>query len=144
MTRTIRLLLLPLLVGVIAAPLRAATCSASTTPVGFGAYEPFAGQDKETTGTIHLDCDAVVSATVSLSEGSGSYVARTMSDGADRLTYNLYIDTGRTEVWGNGTQGSSTAPLTGTGTAIVYGRMPARQNAKPGTYSDTILVEIAY
>lgn len=45
---------------------------------------------------------------VTLSTGiSGTYAARTMVSGPNTLTYNMYVDTARTQIWGDGSPGTS-------------------------------------
>ncbi len=76
-----------------------------------------------------------------------------MLSGANRLDYNIYFDAALTQIRGDGTGGS----LTGSGTltvsrfnrtdstsSVIYGRIPAGQNAMPGTYADTIVVTVTY
>jgi spore coat protein U-like protein len=76
-----------------------------------------------------------------------------MASGASLLTYNLYRDAGRSQVWGDGT--ASTAllgatmnfsyfQLSNSTTHTVYGRVPAGQSAHPGSYSDSIIVTLTF
>jgi len=78
-----------------------------------------------------------------------------MAFGPGRLNYNLFLDTARTSIWGNGLSGTgiATASLTvgpgvGNGTRIaqfpVYGRVPALQVVGMGAYSDTIVVTVTF
>jgi spore coat protein U-like protein len=76
-----------------------------------------------------------------------------MLSGLNRLNYNLYFDAAFTQIRGDGTGGSQTggasltvssASRTATATSTLYGRIPASQNAVPGTYLDTITVTITY
>lgn len=144
MTAHLRLLAALLSLLSIAAPADAATCSVSATGVGFGSYDPLDAGEVQTTGGIDLDCDAAVSAVVSLTAGSGSYAGRRLLNGSAALTYNLYIDSAGTRIWGDGTQGSASVTLSGSAHATVYGRLPGGQNPVAGRYSDTIVVEVAY
>ncbi len=67
-----------------------------------------------------------------------------MSDGRDYLVYQLYDNTGRTTVWGNGSGGTATISMNSSGTATIYGRLPAKQNVSAGAYADTILVTVSF
>ena len=125
------------------------SCSVSATNVAFGSVAPLSSTTYTAQGTISATCTNGTSYTLALSAGSGAYTARTMSDGTDTLTYNLYTDTTYGTVWGDGTGATATVgPLTGTGSAVsttVYGQMVMPQStAGPGSYSDTITVTLSY
>lgn len=128
-------------------------CTVSTTPVSFGVYDVFSTTPLDTTGAIALYCNnpekKPMPITVTISTGgSGSFNPRQMrlAGGSDRMNYYLFIDPSRTTIWGDGSGGSSlftgtivkTAPLNLT----VYGRVPARQNLRAGSYTDTLVVTI--
>lgn len=98
-----------------------------------------------TTGTVEVSCGASASYTISLSAGFGTFASRVMTGGASQLDYNLFTDSQRVTVWGDGTAGSTTVSATGTGASYtVYGLIPARQNVPAGSYSDTITVTVTY
>ncbi len=78
--------------------------------------------------------------------GSTSFSTRKIANGVNTLGYQLYTDSSRTTVWGNGT-GSSTSSGTGTGSTqsvSIYGQLPSLVGAVPGTYTDTVTVTISY
>jgi spore coat protein U-like protein len=139
----------------------AATCILAGGGVSFGVYDPIAALPTDGAGTVSLQCNWVgsggaehVNYVVTLSTGaSGTYAARTLVSGANTLTYNLYIDTARAQVWGDGS--ASTRIWSGSMnlnnghpvqivTATDYGRIPAGQDAAAGTYSDTITVTVNF
>lgn len=137
--------LLAVLLGMAAQPGWAATCNVSAIGVNFGSYDTFSNQSLDSTGNITVSCDVSANYTISLSPGAGSYASRAMTSGSHTLNYNLYSDATRTTVWGDGT--ASTVTISGSGTTgnpPVYGRIPARQNAYVGTYSDTITVTLTF
>ena len=92
--------------------------------------------------------------TLSLSRGSsGTFAPRQMRAGTANLSYNLFRDAARAQVWGDGT--NSTGTVAGTANFVwfqtsqssnhtVYGRVPALQNASPGSYTDTIVLTITF
>lgn len=132
----------------------AGACTISGTGVAFGAYNPQATGADNSTGTVNLACPTAVTAPiVALSTGqSGSFAARRLSNGSFNLDYNLYTNSARTIVWGNGTGGSMTQTLSG-GTVsggtrnfsrTIYGRIPALQNVGAGAYSDTITLTVTF
>ena len=128
-----------------AAPAAAAVCTVTPQGVSFGNYDPLSASALDGAGNINVTCDTLVPFTVSLSTGSsGTFDERRMTAGAAYLGYNLYIDSVRTIVWGDGV---TTSNVSSTGTNVdlpVYGRMPALQNVGTNTYSDTITVTVVY
>ncbi len=122
-----------------------ADCTVSAGSVSFGSYNVFNQSDLNRTGRIDVTCSPSASYTIALSPGSGTYTQRKMVGGGSILDYNLYANVGRTSVWGNGTGGTVTVGGAGTSAShTVYGRIPARQNKKPGNYSDTITVTLTF
>jgi spore coat protein U-like protein len=134
-----------LLAACAAAPAKAAECAVIPVGVAFGAYDPFSPADLETVGTIRLECDAVVNATISLGTGAGDYAQRRMENGQSALGYNLFTSSQRIVVWGDGTGGSSPVSVsTQAADFAIYGTVPARQNVTTGTYADTIVVTVTF
>lgn len=133
-------------------------CTVSANPVAFGAYNPNSATPVDSVGNVQVSCtlagmvSVFVSYQILLSTGfSPSFSPRTIINGAYTLSYNLYINAGRSMIWGDGTGGSSTISdsyLLGLQTVIrnypVYGRISAAQNVPAGNYSDTITVTVNY
>ena len=71
-----------------------------------------------------------------------------MGSGSDFLTYALYKDAARTQVWGTGLAGGTTAAYnsaTKASTAVpVYGTVPQNQDVTVGAYADVVLATINY
>jgi spore coat protein U-like protein len=78
---------------------------------------------------------------------------RSMQGPRRSLAYQLYVDAARTQIWGDGTSGTS--PITGTLTVAsngsvtqsfyVYGRVAGGQNsAEAGSYLDTLVVTLGW
>lgn len=138
--------------GLAASP--AGACTISSAGVAFGAYNPRSATVLNGTGTISVACATTITApVVTLSTGqSGTYAARRMTSGPWNLSYNLYTNSARTIIWGNGTGGSSSQTLSGgtiSGgqrrfTRTIYGRIPASQNIGAGTYGDTITLTVSF
>lgn len=124
----------------------AAVCSVSSQGIVFGTYDTFSSQSLESTGNIDISCDSETIYSISLSTGSGSFLQRTMVFGSHVLNYNLFTDAARTIVWGDGTNSTATVSGVTTSTAShsVYGRVPARQNAYVGNYSDNVTITINF
>jgi spore coat protein U-like protein len=151
---------LAVLLGGEGSALGAFSCSISVTALGYGVYDVFSGTPNDSTATLSVTCTQVsapvgnLPVSASLSTGSsGTYAARQMKSGANALSYNLYTNAARTTIFGDGTAGSSTIggtfPFTFvgqviTGTATVYGRIPAGQDAAIGAYADSIVATVTY
>jgi spore coat protein U-like protein len=135
------------------------SCSVSTTNVVFGAVSPLSSANTDAVGGVSVTCGGIaglfIPLTVDISKGGGSsYAARRMAYGGYTLSYNLYTDSARSSIFGDGTNGtvdaSSSVQLTALGTGPtanvpVYGRVFGSQTGvAPGPYSDTISVTLTY
>jgi spore coat protein U-like protein len=151
MIRAIVLATLLLLLGTNAAH-AAPSCTPSSTGVAFGIFR---GALLTTVGSVRLTCTGTGTGngnyTLMLSTGSSAaYATRTMRNGASSLSYNLFRDSARTQIWGNGIGGSVTvtgqvqmkgAPSV-TVDVPIYGRIPAQTRPAAGTYSDAIIATL--
>jgi len=123
----------------------AASCTLSTSGIAFGRYDPFVSQNVDSVANINVTCDETVSYSIALSTGYGTYEQRFMTSGLHRLLYNLYTDATLNTVWGDGTGHSTMVGDTQSGAIhTVYGRIPARQDAHVGVYSDTIVITLTF
>lgn len=132
------------LIAVSATPASAAVCSVSSPGLAFGNYNTLSSSALDGTGDISVSCDLLTSFTVKLSAGSGTIDQRVMTAGTSQLNYNLYTDSGRTTVWGDGITGST---VSATGVAVtlpVYGRIPGLQNVVAASYGDSITITVSY
>ena len=129
-----------------------AVCTITTSPVAFGAYDPVsanAATDLNANGTVTVACTKGAAATIDLGNG-GNFLggSRRMSSGTDFLNYALYKDAARTQVWGTGLAGGTTAAYNAASkapTAItVYGTVPQAQDVTVGAYSDVVVATINY
>jgi spore coat protein U-like protein len=133
-------------------------CDVSVAPIIFGSYNPVDPASTRVTSPLHLSCDSdgshqqqSISFSIGLSSGKGSYDERQMIQGPWRLAYNLYADSARTAVWGNGA-GDSTemggtlaiGPFGGQKNFTIYGNIPAMQNVPAGPYFDIIVTTVTY
>lgn len=123
----------------------AAACTVVAQGVAFGTYNSLSATSLDSTGNVAVICDVIAPYTIALSAGNGSSSSRTMLSGAKTLDYNLFTDATRTGVWGDGS--GNTGTVSGIGlfaNHTVYGRMPPRQNAQVGSYSDLIIVTVTF
>jgi spore coat protein U-like protein len=104
----------------------------------------------DTTNAIGVQCTNSTPYTVALSAGAGTGAtvgSRKMTSAAnDTVTYTLYRDAGRSQIWGV-TQNVDTQAATGNGavqTYTAYGRVAAQSTPAMGAYSDLVSVTITY
>lgn len=136
---------------------RAQLCTAASTSIAFGQYDPQSSSTIDNAGSITVTCQATISLlilyNVQLSTGvSGAYSQRKMLNGTAPMNYQIYTNAARTTVWGDGT--SSTQYITDgyllqvigpvSKSYNVYGRIPGSQNVKAGAYTDTVTILITY
>lgn len=127
-------------------------CTITTTGLAFSPY--VSPNLLDGAGSVTITCDgsgATNSLNITLSNGnnSGNCSPRRMAMGANRLSYDIYSDPGRTTLWcaGGGTRldfnlDFSTGP-TQTRTFTLYGRVRANQNPPYGTtYSDSVTATV--
>jgi len=84
--------------------------------------------------------------------GAGSFSPRQLSSGANTLDYNLYTNSARSLVWGDGNAGTSTVSdgygflllLVEERSYTVFGRVPTAQLVSSGTYTDSLTVTIVF
>ena len=128
-----------------------ASCTISATSVNFGSYNVFDGPALDSTGTITYRCNgAANNISISLSKGlSSTYSPRLMSKGVEALSYNLYTNAGHTNIWGDGTSGTTVYvfranPPNSNVNVPIYGEVPAGQDVSAGTFSDTVSATINF
>jgi spore coat protein U-like protein len=131
----------------------AANCIVAATPIAFGNYDGTAAVD--VSQNLSVRCTKNLPYTIRLNGGAAnSFAPRKLTNGgSDTLEYNLYTDSNRGTVWGNGTSGSTVA---GTGNGMgnssavahtIYARLfnsATNQLAPVGAYADTVTVEVTY
>lgn len=132
---------------------RAMSCSIVTsTGVSFGSYDVFDPTPRDSVGTITYRCTGVGSdvVTIHLSQGGApTFFPRRLTQGSYWLEYNLFLNAARTTIWGDGMGGTSAygpvVPAEGQDTILtIYGRLPPLQNARVGTYDDTIIATVIF
>jgi spore coat protein U-like protein len=127
----------------------AANCGLTVSALGFGTVglldHAIVAQN-----TMDVRCTATTPWSLGLNNGlnGASPTTRKMANGAARVSYMLYQDSGRTTVWGDLAAGASYV-LGGTGTGAVqsrpaYGRVPVQTTPAPNTYNDTVIATVTY
>ena len=126
-------------------PAVAASCTVAVIGVSFGTYDTLYGQSLDGAGSLTVTCDVGDSFTMALSSGHGTLLARQMQNGTNVLYYNLYTNTLRSILWGDGSNGTTLVNGSGTsGTYTIYGRIPGGQRLPAGTYNDSITVTLTF
>lgn len=130
-------------------------CTISDATLAFGNVSSTGSQgtssvtDKSGNTTITAMCNKGTTGTITANMGlnpDGTTIRR-MASGTDRLSYELYTDSGlTTQLLGN----TTTFTIAGAGTSetkTIYGRIPGGSNinnAPNGSYTDTVVLTVAY
>jgi len=132
------------------------SCAIVTAPVAFGNYDPSvvnAATALDGAGSVTVTCTLGSDGFIRMSQGANDIAGsadipqRRMANGAgDFLSYHLYTDPTRLDVWGD----TDAAALTYTGTGAasaaipVYGRIPGAQNVPAAAYTDTVAATVTF
>jgi spore coat protein U-like protein len=127
-------------------------CTITTAPVAFGNYDSVAANATaplDGIGTVTVACTKGAPAKVGLGVGSNGQgtTRRMLAAAAEYLTYELYKDTGRATIWGNGPDTGLDIPAAPNQTPrafTVYGRVPQAQEAAVGAYTDTVVATVNF
>lgn len=126
------------------------SCSISADDLEFDDYDPVIATPMDGATTISVTCtngtDYDVGIDAGLGVGATINARRMTKTGGATLTYSLYTNFARDDVWGD-TDGVNTWEGVGTGAAQsidVYGRIPINQTAPAGDYEDTVTVEVRF
>lgn len=132
-------------------PAFGATCSITTVPtLGFPNYDVFAAAPTVTSQIAKFSCNgaqATITVGVGKSATSGTIATRQMAQvgGTGRLNYNIYKDGGYSNLWGDGTAGT-TALVVNTvarkASVPIYGKIDPGQDAPIGNYKDTVVLSV--
>lgn len=130
---------------------RADHCSVTATSMDFGEYDVFDTRPTSSRGSVTVQCNGpeqkMVSFEVSMTTGnSGTYSVRKMNGPGESLDYNIYRNAAGTEIWGNGTDRTTT--VSGTSWKDLptqfdfFGIIREEQDVAAGAYSDSITVDV--
>ena len=126
------------------------SCTVVATPMLFGALTEVGSANVDSTATLTLTCTPNADFYIGMNDGTNASSGQRRlkhSANAEFLNYNLYIDAGRSQPWGN-TAGTNTKPGTaplGTSIHTVYGQIPAGvAGVSAGAYADTVTVTVTF
>ena len=128
-------------------------CVIAASPLNLGTFD--GTNNLAASADVNVRCTTGTTFTVTLSTGSsGSYANRTLVNGTDTLSYNLYTTNAYTTVFGDASASTGTRTGTGTGMAAanaqaftVYGRLLASANTgavSAGSYTYNIPASVVY
>jgi spore coat protein U-like protein len=117
--------------------------------INFGQYSALDIAANNTgVGSISISCHGLgPQRVIGLSTGqSNNFDARIMTSGANQINYNLYTNSARTLIWGDGNGASKSISVSDSvlTTLNIFGQIPANQDASVGQYSDSIIVTIDF
>lgn len=124
-------------------------CSVSVPgSLGFGTIDTTVSTSVDQTATVNVTCRNTTAFTLTANGGAtGNILGRVLTNGTSTIAYQIYTDSARTTVFGDGTTGSNVSG-TGTGATIsqpIYGRITgSRAAATPGNYADTVVLTVTY
>lgn len=127
-----------------------ANCLFNVGNLGFGNYQsPYQYTDVLSSSLISLSCDSYSTGntlTIKMYQGQSPTFDRYLSSGKEQLYYNLYLDSSRSSVWGDGTNGTVVYNTTiQTKNDInIFSKVYKNQNVAPGNYQDNIVFEMNF
>ena len=139
------------LLNVVSSNVSANHCLVDVEPLSFGDYDIFYPAPLDTQANINLQCTSNEPFRVTMDtgmNGDGSFTFRRLqSGGSTSLLYNLYLDSSRRQVWGDGNGSSgffSGSPVQGFSRLVVYGRIAPGQRVETGLYRDSVIVTVEW
>jgi spore coat protein U-like protein len=124
-------------------------CTVSAMPMAFVVIPPYVNANVDSTATIALRCAPNTAYTIDIDSGlyPQGINRRVFSSAANAyLTYDVFRDPPKSQVWGTGPAKNLTGNSGSTGQALhtVYGRLAERANMKAGSYQDTLTVTVSF
>jgi spore coat protein U-like protein len=124
------------------------SCTVLPGTLAFGNYNPTSASPLDVDGSFTIACTTGTAAVVGLGLGlNANGSTRRMNNGVQFLTYEIYKESGRTNVWGD--SGGATKTLAAAPSILqqiipVYGRVPANQSAGIGAFADTVAITLTF
>jgi len=124
-------------------------CTIVTPSLNFGTHGVLEGTI-DTQGDISIECTKGTPYAIALDAGlnaSGVVANRAMTNGTDKIAYQLYSNAGYSSVWGNDFGNTTVGATHATGDAethTVYARIPVQTSESIGSYTDTVTATIWY
>lgn len=126
-----------------------AQCSITSVPtLSFPSYDVFDLAATTTSQNAKINCNGnLASMTVGIGKSatSGTIAGRQLAFGAARLNYNIYKNSGYSNLWGDGTAGTTALVVnnpTRDTSVPIYGKIDPGQDVPVGDYSDTVVLSV--
>lgn len=121
-----------------------ADCLFNIQPLNFGVYNPIVSEDNISSSKIDISCSPSQTYTLKMSTGqSNNFNDRYMKSSDNLLHYNLYMDSGRSSLFGDGQSGTSY--YTGQSSNVyIYAIIPNRQRIPAGSYTDYLSIDLSF
>ena len=134
----------------VAAPRSGTGCNLQARSFDFGGYDDASPSSVLAAMTFDLRCSGIGTAapvvTAGPSANTGDYQDRRMNGpGGSQLRYQLFTNSSRTIVWGDGTRDTQAVVVTAPGdnkSFNIYGEIFANQSGEVGRYRDVIVVTV--
>ena len=125
-----------------------ASCSVSATPLVFFVPLP-ANSTFDSTALLSLKCPPDTAFVIEIDNGLNAQGnnRRVFNAAANAyLTYDVYKDPPKSQVWGKGNlkNVSGNSGLTGLALYTVYGRLTGKSSMKAGGYRDTLTITVTF
>jgi spore coat protein U-like protein len=127
-------------------------CRVNVPPLSFGVYDPLAAnasQPADAAAVVTVTCSRNTTAALSFDFGlyalsGGDRGMR--GPGIDYLRYQIYRDSARSQVWGQGGDALQilSKGITQPDQVTVFGRIPPQQEVQPGAYSDALTAVVDF
>jgi len=127
-------------------------CRLVIDPLVFGSYDPLSAHVSSALDGLSqmtVTCTRETQATIVMDGGRNAgqdAVVRILQSSGQNLSYQLFRDSARTQVWGRGSDAYafvSTGGIAGQ-TVTVYARIPPGQEVPAGTYTDVITASVDF
>jgi spore coat protein U-like protein len=125
-------------------------CTIDPAALAFGSYDSTANVDVSTNITVHCTLGSSYWIGLGLGSNSSGSTRRMVNGGTNYLSYELYRDSGHTQIWDNADP-DPTPPHSSAGTpgftaytTPVYGRIPAGQVQPIGAYGDSVVMTVNF
>lgn len=127
-----------------------ANCLFNISNLDFGSYHsPYQYTDVLSTGLISITCDNLSTGnalSIKLYQGQSTNYDRFLTNAKDNLHYNMYLDSSRSTIWGDGSSGTSVynSILQTKNNINIFSVIHKNQNISPGNYQDSIVFEMNF
>jgi spore coat protein U-like protein len=121
------------------------TCALDSGTLSFGQYLSGQASNLDATGQInYTNCSGTISFELDGGQ-SGNINGRKMKFGANELNYQIYRNSTRTAVFGQGADKQDVFLLVPqNGKINVFGRIPGGQVVPAGSYADAVIIALAF